>query len=125
MNALGGMSFLTIFGVDPSEIFGESGYLNIFVNLGIIYTVLFLAMGIATVIILRRLMVMSSRRTHRALIGGFLCYVLATYLGCINLPFERVFPVNLLLFVFMGLATSNILDNSIKQEVAGTCKNCP
>lgn len=90
---------MNLFGFSPSGQKGESGLINMLANFGILFSAVYLAVGVR---IGWRLAVKIHH--HGGEDGGELYYgafffVIAFYLGLLNLPVDTIFPLNLLLAI--------------------------
>lgn len=99
LDIIGDSDLLNFLGLSPSGRQGESGLINILVNFGVFFLFVYLAIGIRTA---WRLAVKINRHGNEA--GGELYYgafffVIAFYLGLLNLPVDTIFPLNLLMVI--------------------------
>ena len=95
---------LQLLGLSPYGLYGESGYINILLNFGFIYLLLYLSIGVITVIRIVKAINKHKNKPGTEIFYGMLYFVIAFYIGMLNLPLETVFPLNLLLVVFYVLA---------------------
>lgn len=99
-----------LIGLNPTGITGESGYLNLVSNFGLIYLLVYLAMGaIAISRYYRLLLSPTSSFDTKAFASAAFLFLVSVHVALINLPFETIFPINLFSALFVGLATSNAL----------------
>jgi hypothetical protein len=100
---------LNLVGIEPlPEVWEESGYLNILAHYGILYLLVFFAVGAAALLHHGReaLRAGGDRRTLAFAAVGIL---VAFYIANIGLPLIEVFPVNLIAFLFLGLGTAGVV----------------
>ena len=95
---------LQLFGLSPYGLYGESGYVNILLNFGFIYLLLYMSIGVITVIRIVKAINKHKNKPGIEIFYGMLYFVIAFYIGMLNLPLETVFPLNLLVVVFYILA---------------------
>lgn len=91
-------------GLQSMNGFSETGYINLIINLGVLYTVFFLAYGLYAIYKYFLLFVASegNKQVQSIALAGLL-YLITVYLGMLNLPLEQVFPVNAITAFFLGL----------------------
>jgi hypothetical protein len=82
----------------------ESSYVSLLANLGILFTALWIGVGIATVWRLHRLVNSTVHRQARAFYSGLFYFVIAFLIASLNLQLDTVFPINLLYVVAVAIA---------------------
>jgi len=92
------------FGLSPHGLYGESGYVNILLNFGVVYLLLYVSIGVITVVRIVKAINKHKDKPGTEIFYGMLYFVIAFYIGMVNLPLETVFPLNLLLVVFYIIA---------------------
>jgi len=116
IQSLGQMGILQFLGLGPVGCPGESGYINMFLNFGLLYLLAYIYVGVVTV---RRLIrIINQFKVTGAsgieLVYGMLYFLVAFYIGMLNLPLDTVFPLNLLIVIFYILAafgSKHVLSN--------------
>ncbi len=104
-NAFHWLGFLSMNG------FSETGYINLIVNLGILYILLYLSYGFAAIYKCFIIFVKSNHnRFIRSIALAALLYLITVYLGMLNLPLEQVFPINAITTFFLGLFNTHYAD---------------
>ena len=96
------LTLTTALGLTPLRAFGESAYVNFLTNYGIFYILVFLFMSTVFLMSCMRAMRRSQDARERTMLACILCFELAYLLSLVNLPLDRVFPVNLL-FILLGI----------------------
>jgi hypothetical protein len=99
-----GDSLDKLFGVTASSLMGigspgapvESSYVNLLDNFGLLFTLVYLLIGIVAIRRLGQTIAQSQYSANLALDYGFFFYLIAYLIGSVNLPLDRVFPANLL-----------------------------
>jgi len=99
INILQRADILQLLGLAPYGLYGESGYINMLLNYGVLYVLLFLYIGILTVIRIVKQITDSNKHEDIAIYYGMLSFIIAFYIGMINLPIDTVFPLNLILVI--------------------------
>jgi hypothetical protein len=97
-------NFLHWLGLQSMNGFSETGYINLIINLGGLYTVFFLIYGLFAIYKYFLLFIKSegNRQVKSIALAGLL-YLSTVYLGMLNLPLEQVYPVNAITAFFLGL----------------------
>ena len=96
-------------GIRSMNAFSETGYINLIVNLGVGYTLLFIAYGIRAMYrCLRWLVSPQHDRSTKSLALAMLLYLLTVYIGMLNLPLEQVFPINVVTAFCLGLSNTSL-----------------
>jgi hypothetical protein len=97
------VSFLTLLGLAPIGTFGESGYINRIVNFGLPWfigsIILMFVSYIKIIIVFKKKYFQSGSEVLYAL----LFFIPSIAISLINLPFDNVFPINLLTITFLCL----------------------
>lgn len=108
---------LGLLGVHPSETaWGESAYVNALVNLGLVYVVAFVWVGVSAMVYYFRLFRRPGASTElRAFAAGALAMLVAVYFGSLNLPYMEVYPVNLFAALLLGLASAGLLPDVARE----------
>ncbi|MCH2239346.1 MAG: hypothetical protein MK060_15830 [Blastomonas sp.] len=98
------LDFLTLLGLDPLMEGGENSYVNILVNFGVIFLVVFIAIQALTIrslyIWTRNAVSKEDYSTAMAFSAFYIWYVFAM----LNLPLAEVFPDNLIAAIISGAA---------------------
>lgn len=105
-----------ILGLNPAGMYGESGYINIMLNFGILFLVIYLLIGIIAV---RRLLWMIRYFYGKSGVGlfyGAFFFLIAFYLGMLNLPLDTIFPLNLIQVICIMLPLFNYQDTIPKYK---------
>lgn len=111
------VGILEYFGLNPFGMYGESGYVNIMLNFGLLYLVAFLILGIMTVFLLLNKIKKHKYQKGVEVYYGALFYVISYYVAMSNLPIDTVFPLNLFLVICIMISISNPKDEEkIKQK---------
>lgn len=103
------VGLLNVVGWEPFQgSWTESGYINIVGNFGLLYLLVYLAVG---VVAMWRYFTIFRRASGevRAFAAGGLGLLIATYVGNVNLPLVEVFPVNLFSALILGLASAGFV----------------
>lgn len=110
-DVLNAVTPLGLLGLHPSETaWGESAYVNALVNLGLLYVVAFLAIGVSSMVRYFRLLRHSGAgRELRAFAAGALALLVAVYVGSLTIPYMEVYPINLFVALLLGLASARLL----------------
>ncbi|CAM3847689.1 hypothetical protein [Smaragdicoccus niigatensis] len=95
-------------GIEPPE----SGYVSLIAHLGAVGFVLFLIVGIGSVVRLRR-HVLASDGTVRSVYVAAMTFQIAFLLAMINLPPHRVFPLDIFFFTFAALSSVPVFRASV------------
>ncbi|GIO62466.1 hypothetical protein [Paenibacillus cineris] len=82
--------------LQPAGKYSESGFINILINFGAIYFVLYFLTGIITVLRFLKLIRIYEGNNHVNLYYSGLFFVIAYMIGMLNIPYDVVFPVNLI-----------------------------
>lgn len=104
------VSLLSLAGLVPDTRMIESGYANILLSCGLVYLAVYL--GAFAVCLGKYTRLVASKELSsesRAVAAGAFCFLVAVLLGTVNLPFEQIYPVNGLVALFMGLASSRLI----------------
>lgn len=97
-------------GLSPASITLESGYASMATQLGIMYVLIYLGVGLASLLRYWKLLLNAKAPGHvRAFASGAVCFILSAYLITVNLPIQRIFPINLLMLLILGLMSSDAL----------------
>lgn len=110
------ISIKTIFGIKPTGMIYDSGYINFIINMGIQYLFVFIAVGIYTIRVLCKLRSCNVSREARAILSGGLLFVVSVMIGQFNLPYDQTFPVNIVYYIFIGLSMSGIFHLSAQVQ---------
>lgn len=113
LNIASDTDIISYFGLSPSVSQSESGYINVLTSLGVLYFCLFLIAGIIAIKELVSLLFYKIDRLDKSVVIAFLTFLVAFYLSLFNLPFEKVFPINALAYLVMGIVTSGSLRRGI------------
>jgi hypothetical protein len=110
LDVLASKGLIDYLGFNPTGYTGESGYVNLAANFGIVYVLIYLGIGLVTIFkCCRRLADSAASPSMRAFAGAAFCFLIAAYATTINLPLEEVFPINLLTVLIIGLVSSNAI----------------
>lgn len=104
------ISILSLAGLVPDTRMIESGYMNIVLGCGVVYFAVYL--GVLVVCLRRYARLAASKKLcpeARAVAAGAFCFLVAFSLGTMNLPFERVYPIDALIALFIGLISSRLI----------------
>lgn len=102
----------TIIGLTPRGHVGESGYINYLANYGIFYLLTYAIVGV--IALYRYYFIVFRAKTDlqtKAVASGIFMYLIATILANINLPLREIFPHNLYIPLFLGLASARIMQS--------------
>lgn len=108
--------FISYLGLAPVESTVESGYINLLTTMGVAYVVFFLLIGLLAVSELISLLYGSKNNTVRSILFGSLCFLISFYFACLNFPFEKIFPINALAYLIIGLTTSGAFRRGIDKH---------
>ena len=114
LNQIFVLDLATLVGLTPHGHVGESGYVNYLANYGLFYLLAYLIL--ASIAIYHYYFIIFRSNTNmqgKAIASGIFTYLLAVILANLNLPLREIFPHNLYVPLFLGLATSRIMRNSI------------
>lgn len=91
----------------------ESAYIGMAVNFGAVYVVVYVSVLLLAAYDYA-VVLLDKRRTdrERAFATGAFWFLIAVLFGLINLPFEKIFPVNALICLCVGLSSSDVLYGS-------------
>ena len=98
------LDVMTLLGLNGSVVSSESSYLSLVLQFGLPFTLAYCFLGVAAVVILRRVIRADSPRRPPMIYVLFYYFLIAFLIGSINLRLSDVFPVNL--FYVMGIAVS-------------------
>lgn len=96
--------FLTILGVNATEMFGESGYLSLLLNFGIFAIVAYVLILVGVVIRLLYIIKKNKEGAGIEIYYASLFFTCAYMVGMTNLPYDRSFPMNLFFVIIALLA---------------------
>lgn len=111
------LNFLNLLGVTPVNFLGESGYINMMGNFGVFYVFVFFLLGIFAIIKIFNLLTNCTVVTNKAILFGILFFLVAVYIGLINLPFENIFPINAIFYILIGIISSGIFNEVIQDKI--------
>lgn len=97
------------FNLSPLGKYAESGYVNLMLNFGIVFLIIYILIGLFTIIRLAIFIKNNYEKTNIHLFYAVFYFVLSFYIGMINLPIDTVFPLNLLLAVCIVLSYTKYL----------------
>ena len=103
-------SFMDLLGLNPYGMYGESGYINLLLNFGVFYTLVYLIVGFCTVLVL-----LNKIKTYRGEKGveiyyGAFFFAIAYMIALSNLPVDTIFPLNLIYVICIIIAMSKPLE---------------
>ncbi|WNQ10430.1 hypothetical protein MJA45_22860 [Paenibacillus aurantius] len=111
------ITIIQYLGLNPIVPLGESGYINILANMGIVYLLVYIGIGLSS--ILKTYIIINNKNTNiedKRIARGIFFFLITVYIAMINLPFEQVFPINIVLTIFVGLLSTDSLIIERKQE---------
>ncbi len=98
-------SFLVFIGVEPTGIMSESGWFNLFFNLGILYTLTYLFLIIRALIIYANIILKRQNSNEGlAIATGAFFFLICVTITSFNLPVFMMFPNNLLMILFITIS---------------------
>ncbi|CAM4323360.1 hypothetical protein L1N85_15190 [Paenibacillus alkaliterrae] len=86
--------YVELMGFNPQGMHGESGYINILLNFGIIYLIVYLLVQLIVIVKLLKI-IKGSPKEGSEIYYGALFFVISFALGMTNLPLDVAFPINL------------------------------
>lgn len=101
------LTLFQLIGLSPVGWLGETGYLNLLGNLGVIYVLIYVLLFFICFKKLYNRIRVSCDIREKALCGGAFFFLITVFFSLFNLPFEQIFPINLVTYVIMGLITSH------------------
>lgn len=106
-------------GLNPYGKYGESGYINLLLNCGILYLILYVFVGLFSVYWLLNKIKSYKYQSGIEVYYGALFFQITYLFAMFNLPLEAVFPVNALYTIFFVFSFSkpepNIIENNNKK----------
>lgn len=111
------IQFDQIMGLNPLTNYGESGYVNMFLNFGILFLSVYILIGLITIWRLLRLIRSYNEKPGVGLFYGAFFFSIAYYIGMFNLPIDTIFPLNLILVVCVMLPLFNYKKHSREASV--------
>ncbi|MGO4496266.1 hypothetical protein AB4114_10155 [Paenibacillus sp. 2RAB27] len=120
LDIVGRLKPIQLIGLEPKGWIGESGYINILGNFGVVYLMLYIMVGLFAIYKYYRVINDKQFPTERkAFASGAFLFLITTYIATANLPFDQIFPINLFLTLVLGLSSSDILfgNNNSKSVV--------
>jgi hypothetical protein len=99
------LSFSVLIGVEPTGILSESGWFNIVFNFGILYTLTYLFVTVRAIIIYGNIILKRQNSNEElAIATGAFFFLICVTISSFNLPVAIMFPVNLLMILFISLS---------------------
>lgn len=95
---------MQIVSMTPVGKFSESGYINMIVNFGTIYLMFYVIVGLLTIRRLLRIIKDNKNTPYKEIYYGALYFVIAFLIGMSNIPYDVVFPLNLIFVVCIMLS---------------------
>lgn len=102
-----GLGVTDLMGFGVPHTFIESSYVNLIVSFGLLFTLMYLGIGIAALFRLHR--IISRAEDKRAVAGhfGFYFYIITFLVASLNMQFDGIFPANIL--YVLGVCLSLLL----------------
>lgn len=97
---------LTLVSISPQGKFSESGYINMLINFGLIYFVAYVGIGLLTIRRFLRILKNAKDIEFKEIYYGAYFFVIAFFLGMSNIPYDVVFPLNLILVICILISYS-------------------
>lgn len=97
-------------GFAPIGEYGEPGYLNLAVNMGVPYLLVFVYVGLVAMIRHARQIATAAIPSSRAVNYACLAFLASYYLAMVNLPVDTVFPLNLIMVLCILLSFSELTE---------------
>lgn len=101
LNVLRSTTTLDLLGVSPAYVVAESAYISMLTNLGLVFTILYAALG---AVALLRLFLSIRGGTREILDIGLFTFILAYLAGLMNLSLHVAFPVDFLYLIAVMIA---------------------
>ncbi|RJG02046.1 hypothetical protein D3878_11045 [Noviherbaspirillum sedimenti] len=109
------LSILSILIGSNDILFVESGWTYLFLNFGIVGLSLFSTMMITLLFSLKKYIKTSRDVKEKAILWGLIIYCLYFIIGMLNLPFVKVFPINIVFF----LISTSVVFLRIESVISG------
>lgn len=116
LDVFGNIGLTDLLGLNPKGWIAETGYINLFLNFGIVYGLLFIIIGFSAIIRLSKIIKDNRNKKGVELYIGFYFFIVSFYIAMANLPLETVFPLSLILVIgiIMSHMDKPIIDSEEK-----------
>jgi len=102
---LNDFSWLIFLGLSPSGVLTESGWLNLLFNLGFLFTVVYFFVSARAVFVYAKLVAKNKLyKEEKAVAMGAMIFLISFILSSFNLPLAIIFPLNLLMILFISIS---------------------